>query len=149
MLKQQLKNDLLSALKEKDERKVSILRFALSKIQNEEIKKQKELTDEEAILILQKLKQELEEEKEAAQKSKRADLEKKANEELNIILPYLPKPLSEEELKQEIKKLIDQNKDLWQKNPKALIGICIKALKTKTETKRIVEVINFLQNENK
>jgi uncharacterized protein YqeY len=145
MLKNQLKNDLLSALKEKNEKKVSILRVALSKIQNEEINKQRQLTDEEVILILQKLKQELEEEKEAAIKAKREDLETKANEELNIILPYLPKPLSDEELKQEIKKIIEENKDLWQKNPKSLIGICIKALKTKAETKRIIGIINSLQ----
>jgi len=145
MLKNKLKNDLLSALKEKNEKKVSILRFALSRIQNEEISKQKELTDEETLLILQKIKQELEEAKEAAQKAKREDLETKANEELNIILPYLPKPLSDEELKQEIQKIIEENNDLWQKNPKSLMGICIKALKTKAEAKRIIEVINSLQ----
>ena len=144
MLKNQLKNDLLSALKEKNEKKFSILRFVLSRIQKEEIDKQKELTDEETLLILQKIKQELEEAKESAQKAKREDLETKANEEINIILPYLPKPLSDEELKQEIKKIIEENKDLWQKNPKSLIGICIKALKTKAETKRIIEVINSL-----
>jgi len=144
MLKNQLKNDLLSALKEKNEKKVSILRFVLSRIQKEEIDKQKELTDEETLLILQKIKQELEEAKEAAIKAKRENLETKANEELNIILLYLPKPLSDEELKQEIKKIIEENKDLWQKNPKSLIGICIKALKTKAETKRIIEVINSL-----
>jgi len=148
MLKNQLKNDLLSALKEKNEKKVSILRFVLSRIQKEEIDKQKELTDEETLLILQKIKQELEEAKEAAQKAKREDLEIKANEELNIILPYLPKPLSDEELKQEIQKIIEKNKDLWQKNPKSLIGICVKALKTKAETKRIIGVINFLMKKD-
>lgn len=147
MLKNQLKNDLLSALKEKNEKKVSILRVALSKIQNEEINKQRQLTDEEVILIIQKLRQELEEAKEAAIKAKRQDLEKKANEELNIIAPYLPKPLSDDELKQEIQKIIEENKDLWQKNPKSLIGICVKALKTKAEAKRIIEVINYFQNE--
>jgi Uncharacterized conserved protein len=147
MLKNQLKNDLLSALKEKNEKKVSILRVALSKIQNEEINKQRQLTDEEVILIIQKLRQELEEAKEAAIKAKRQDLEKKANEELNIIAPYLPKPLSDNELKQEIQKIIEENKDLWQKNQKSLIGICVKALKTKAETKRIIEVINYFQNE--
>ena len=36
MLKNQLKNDLLSALKEKNEKKVSILRFVLSRIQKED-----------------------------------------------------------------------------------------------------------------
>jgi len=144
MLKNQLKNDLLSALKEKKEKKVSILRFALSKIQKEEINKQKDLTDEEVIFILQKLKQELEETREAAIKAKRNDLEQKATEELNIILPYLPKPLTNEELKHEIQKIIEKNQDLWQKNPKALIGVCVKTLKTKADTKRIIEVINKL-----
>jgi len=144
MLKNQLKNDLLSALKEKDEKKVSILRFALSKIQKEEIKNQKELTDEEVVLVLQKLKQELEEEKEAAISAKRSDLQQKVEKEIETILPYLPKPLSDDELRQEIKKIIEENKDLWQKNPKALIGICVKALKTKAETKKIVDIINLL-----
>ena len=148
MLKQQIKNALVTAQKERNEKKVSILRFALSRIQNEEINKQKELTDEEVILILQKLKQELEEEKEAAIKAKRADLAQKANEELNIIASYLPKPLSDDELKQEIQKIIEKNQDLWQKNPKSLIGICLKALKTKAETKRIIEVINHLMKKD-
>jgi len=148
MLKQQIKIALFNAQKQRDGKKVSLLRFALSRIQNEEINKQKELTDEEVILILQKLKQELEEEKEAAIKAKRVDLSQKADEELNIITLYLPKPLSDDELKQEIQKIIEKNQDLWQKNPKSLIGICVKALKTKAETKRIIEVINHLIKKN-
>jgi len=145
MLKRRIKTDLILALKKGEKQKVAILRFLLAKIQNEEIKKQKELTDEEVVLILQKTKQELLETKEAAEKGKRKDLQEKAEKELNFIMAYLPAQLSDSSLQKEIEKIIKENKEIYQKNPKAIIGLCIKSLKTRADTKRIIKAIEKIE----
>ncbi len=142
MIKDKIKSDQLQALKNKDSARVNILRYILSKIQNQEINVQKELTEEEEIDVLQKIKKELRESLEAAEKTGRKDLIAQAKNELEIVSTYLPEELTEEELKAEVKKLIAQNQDLYDKNPKALIGICIKTLKSKADSSRIISILN-------
>jgi len=144
MIKDKIKTDQLQALKNKDSARVNILRYILSKIQNQEINTQKELTEEEGINTLRKIAKELKESLEAAQNANRQELVNQAEAELEIVSAYLPKELSEEELKKEIEKLISQNQELYNKNPKAIMGICIKALKSKADSSRIISIINSL-----
>jgi len=145
MIKDKIKADQLQALKNKDTARVNILRYILSKIQNQEINKQKELTEEEKINTLFKIAKELKESLEAAQKAGRQELINQARTELEIVSAYLPKELTDdEELKKEIKNLIAQNQDLYDKNPKAIIGVCVKTLKFKASSSRIITILNSL-----
>ncbi len=142
MLKTKLQQDQIKALKEKDSKKPEVLRFILSRIKNKEIEKQAELSDEEVITVLRKLEKELKESLEYAQKSNREDLVRDYQNQLEVIKAYLPKPLTDEELKKEIEKIIDENKSLWEKNPRAIIGIAVKKLKSVAEPERIARIIN-------
>ncbi len=142
MIKDKIKTDQLQALKNNDKARVNILRYILSKIQTLEINKQKELTEEEGQDALRKVAKELKESLEAAQKASRPDLAGQAEQELEIVSSYLPKELSDEELKKEVEKLIAENQEIYDKNPKSLMGICIKALKSKADSSRIVAILN-------
>lgn len=142
MIKDKIKNDQLLALKNKDQARVNILRYILSKIQTQEIDGQKELTEEEGTGVLRKVAKELKESLEAAQKAGRQELAQQAQSEIDIVLAYLPKELSDEELKKEVERLISQNQELYDKNPKSLMGICIKALKSKADSSRIIAFLN-------
>ena len=144
MIKAKIKQDQIQALKAGDRTKLNILRYILAKIQNQEISKQKELTDEQTIEVLQKQVKEIKETLEAAEKAGRPEMVNQSKTELEIVSAYLPKQLSDEELKKEIKKIIAGNQALCQKNPKAIIGLCVKQLKFKAETSRIITVINLL-----
>ena len=144
MTKNRLKQDQIAALKTGDQARLNILRYILAKIQNQEIAKQKELTDEEINQVLQKQVQELNESLEAAKKAGREELIQQAKTELKIVSFYLPKQLSDEELKKEIETIIKNNQELYQKNPKAIIGICICQLQSKADSKRIINIINTL-----
>lgn len=141
MLKQKLQEEQITALKSKDSQKLSILRFILSQIKNKEIEKKEELTDEEIILVIKKIAKELKESIEAFKKGKREDLVKENEQQLEIVSLYLPKELSDEELKQEIEKIISQNQDIFNKNPKAIIGICMKSLRSKADSSRIMKIL--------
>ncbi len=146
MIKQTIKQNQVTALKNGDQTRLNILRYILSKIQNQEIKKQNELTDEEVVSILQKQIKELKESLLAAEKAGRKDLINQTKLELEIVSQYLPTQLSDKELKEEVKKIIQQNQPLYQKNPKAVIGLCVKQLKAKAETGRIISTLNSLQS---
>lgn len=144
MIKSKIKTDLIFALKQKNNLQTNILRYILSKFQNLEIEKKQPLTEEEEINVLRKVKKELEETLSAGKKANRPDLIKQTEEEIKIITTYLPPTLSPQDLKNEIIKIIKNNQDLYQKNPKAIIGICIKALKSKAEPSLIIKILNSL-----
>ena len=131
-------------MKSADKDKVTVLRYILAQIQNKEIEKKADLTDDETVTALRKFVKELNESIEAFTKGNRADLVAGTKKQLEIITPYLPAEISDEELKKEIQKVVDQNKEIQQSNPKALMGICVKALKSKAEPGRIVKILQSL-----
>lgn len=97
-LVEQINQDFLSAYKSKDESKSSVLRLLKSSIQNAEISKKDELTDEEVFKIVQR---EIKQRQDAIveyNKGERPDLAAKDEAEITILKTYLPVELSDEEL---------------------------------------------------
>lgn len=141
MLRQKLQQDQINALKNKDQEKLDTLRFLISKIKNQEIDLKKELTDEEIILIIKKNIKELNESIEAFKKANRIDLLEKNQKQLNILTQYLPSELPDEQLKNEIEKIINNNQEIFQKNKKAIIGIVMKNLRAKADSSRILKIL--------
>jgi len=116
-LKQKIQQDLTTALREKRELELSVLRMLNAAITNKEkakrykISKEKpelteaELGKESGLLedeVLEIISSEIKKRKEAAllfEKGKRMDLSEKEKEEAKILEKYLPEQLSEEEIK--------------------------------------------------
>ncbi len=127
-------------MKEKNQKLVDFLRFILSRIKNLEIDKKSQLTDEEVVSLLRKLKVELNDSLSFAQKSGRQDLAQETNFQLQVLAKYLPADLPEDVLKKEIEKIIEENRPLYEKNKMAVMGTAIKTLKSKADPKKISEV---------
>ncbi|MCX7881018.1 MAG: GatB/YqeY domain-containing protein [Patescibacteria group bacterium] len=143
MLKQKLQQDQINALKTGQKEKLAVIRYVLAKIKNKEIEKQSQLNDEETIAVMRKILKELEETLVAAKNNQRQELVEKTNQEIEIISSYLPQELSDEQLKEEVEKIIKTNQEIYQKNPKAIIGLCVKALKTKANPQRIIKILGL------
>lgn len=143
MLKQKLQEEQIKALKSGDKEKLSVLRFVLAQIKNKEIEKQKELNDDQVILVIKKIAKELKESIDAFKKTKRQDLVEENEKQLKIISLYLPEELTDNQLKQEIEKIISQNQELFNQNPKAIIGLCMRTLKSKADSSRIMKIIQL------
>jgi len=141
MIKQKLQEQMILALKSKENKRLIILRYIIAKIQNEEINKKRELNNEEIIIILKKLLQEIKESIEAAKKNSRDNLLQDYENEKKIIESFIPAQLDEDKLKDEIDKIIEENKNLYQKNPKSIIGLCIKNLRTKADVEKILSLL--------
>jgi len=97
-IKAKLQQDLVTAMKNKDERRVSILRLLRGAIRQQEIDRRKELSDEEVITILQQAAKQHKDSITAYRQGQRNDLVEQEEYELNLIQSYLPQPLSQEEL---------------------------------------------------
>lgn len=98
MLVSNIQNDLKQAQLQRDELKVSVLRMLLSEIHNSEITKGIQLTDAEAIVVIQK---EVKKRKEAAAGFRQGGREESAvkeEQEAKILEGFLPAQMSDEEL---------------------------------------------------
>ena len=141
MLRQKLQDDQLSALKSGNKEVLEILRFVIAKVKNQEIEKKAELNDEETLSVLKKVVRELNESKDAAVKASRKDLIDQNDKQIEILSPYLPKELTDEELEKEIQLVLDNNKALFESNKKAIIGVCMKELRSKADGTRIMKLL--------
>ncbi|MBP1713622.1 MAG: yqeY [Deltaproteobacteria bacterium] len=104
-LRERIEKDFTDALKARDERKLSALRLFKTDLKKREVSGQKkEMTDAEAMEVLSSLAKQRRESIRLFQEGHRQDLVEKEEAELNILLTYLPKPLSSSELEG----LIDQ-----------------------------------------
>jgi len=93
-----IKSDIVSAMKEKDTLKLQTLRGVKGEIDLAHIDKKVEINDE---LVTDVLSHQIKTRKESIvefEKGNREDLVNKTNDEINLLLSYLPEQLSEEEL---------------------------------------------------
>jgi|SRR3989338_6045502 len=144
MIKQKLKDEQIQALKKGNKLELNVIRYILSQIQNKEIDKRTELTDDEVISVLKRIRNDLKESIEAFQKAGRQELVDEYSKQLEVVVPYLPEEISDEELKTAIKAIIEKNKPV----SKAIIGICIKELKSKADPSRIINMLKLLTDKS-
>jgi hypothetical protein len=102
-LKQQIEDKLNNALKAKDKNTYPTLRLILSAIKDAEIasrtKEQKEITDSVITAILKKMIKQRNESCEVYKKAGRSELLENETKEIHVISAFLPKQLSDEEMK--------------------------------------------------
>lgn len=102
-----IETDMKSALKEGNAVKVSVLRMVISAAKMLVIEKNlKSVSEGDILQILQRQIKQRKESIEQFEKGKRQDLADKESQELKILESYLPKQLSEDEIKSIIKEAI-------------------------------------------
>lgn len=141
MIYQQLQSDQLAAMKAKNMPTLTTVRGIISAVKNKEIDKGSPLTDEEVVLVLQKIKKECLESVDSFTKGNRPDLLAEAKAQLAVVSSYLPAELTDEELTKVVSQIMQDNKQTIDHNPKALIGLCMKALRGKADSTRIMQII--------
>jgi uncharacterized protein len=103
LLRDEINNSLKEAMKAKDERRVSTLRLVNSTLKNADIEargqRKDPLGDDGVLGVLQKMIKQRNESAELYDKGGRAELAQQEREEIAIISAYLPKQMSEDEVK--------------------------------------------------
>src|SRR6478609_3129026 len=99
-LKDQLRDDLTTAIKARDQLRTSTLRMALTALTNEE-KAQKDervLSDDEVLVVLGREAKKRREAATAYDEAGRAELAERERDELGVLESYLPAALSDDEV---------------------------------------------------
>lgn len=131
MIKDDIQQRIFIALKEGKKTELKVLRYISSQIKYEEINKQKELTDEEVIALLQK---EVKKRQEAIllfKKAGRSELVEDEEEQIVVIKRYLPRQLSNDELSKIVDEVISSSPDLG--NVGKIIGLVMAKVKGQTD----------------
>lgn len=100
MLKAQVSKDIIQAMRDKDKLKKETLKIVKGNLENLEIEKQRELTPTEEIQVIQREVKQAKESLADSIKYDRSDLVEKNETKLEILYKYLPKQLSESEVKE-------------------------------------------------
>lgn len=98
-LDERLMVDLREAMRQGDELRRSVLRMLRSALRNEEIAKQRPLTQQEAWQVVTRQAKMRREAAEEYRKAGRIDLAEREEAELEVLLQYLPRQMTEEEIR--------------------------------------------------
>jgi uncharacterized protein YqeY len=127
MLRDDINNAVKEAMKAKDERKLGTLRMVNSTIKNADIEARGQgkppLADAELLSLLQKMIKQRQEAVELYDKGGRAELAAQEREEIAIISAYLPKQMSEDEVKAAIGAAIAETNAAGIKDMGKVIGV--------------------------
>ena len=106
-LKEKLMEDLKSSMKSKDKVRKNVITMVRSAIKQKEVDERIELEDVDVIEIISKQVKQKKDAIEDFEKGNRQDLVDLTKQEINILMEYLPKQLTEDELEQIVKQSIE------------------------------------------
>ena len=107
-IREQILADIKEAMKAKDEFKRDTLRTLNAALKQVEVDQRIEMTDEVVLPLLQKEIKKRADSVELYLKGAREDLAKKEQSEIELIKAYLPAQLSDDEVKEKIKSIIEK-----------------------------------------
>jgi uncharacterized protein len=139
-----IEEDLKTAMKSGDKRRVATLRLVLAGLKNERIQAQRALTDEEVESVLRRAVKQRKDSIEQYARGGRQDLVDAETEELAIIEGYLPKGLTDAEIEGELRAVIAEKGLASAKD----VGLAMKELmarhKGKVDGKKAQEIARRL-----
>jgi hypothetical protein len=105
-LTEQIRADLTESMKARDAHRTSTLRMLQAAIQNEQIDKGRELSDDEVLVVLQRGVKQRQDSIEQYTKGNRPELAEKERSEMALLQTYLPAQMPDEELESAVRQVI-------------------------------------------
>lgn len=143
-LKEQLKNDLKISMREKNIIKRDSIRSINTMIKQIEVDERKELNDGDVIKLIQKGIKQRQEAIVQYKSASRDDLVQKEQEQIDVFQEYLPKQLSNEDLKIGLQKIISKVEASSLKDIGKVMGIASKEFAGVADGKRISDMTKEL-----
>ncbi|MEW9667360.1 GatB/YqeY domain-containing protein [Ammoniphilus sp. 3BR4] len=139
-----LNDDMKQAMKDKDKLKLSVIRMVKSSVKNEEINQGKELTDDQVLTLLNR---ELKQRRDSLQEFENAgreDLAEQTRAEIEVLLPYLPTQLTEEEIRQIVQESVEQVGATSKKDLGKVMGAIMPKVKGKADGTLVNKIVQEL-----
>lgn len=137
----ELNQDMKIAMKAKDKEKLSTIRMLKSALQNEQINKGDELTDEDELTILSREKKQRVESLNEFKAAGRDDLVVKLEKEIGIVDTYLPAQLSEEDIREIVQDTVEQTQSSSMKDMGKVMGALMPKVKGKADGNLVNSIV--------
>lgn len=144
MLKEKLDEDLKAAMRAGDRSRVSIIRLVRAGIKNAEVAKGATLDEAGVISVITKEIREHRDSLAEFKKANRTDLTRKNEEELEILLEYLPQQMSREEIAAAAQAVIAQIGARGTADKGKVMPVLMAQLRGKADGRDVNEVVSDL-----
>lgn len=141
MLKERTEKDFVEAMKNKDEQTLSVLRMLKSAIHNKEIENKKELEDIDIVAVIQS---QIKTRRDSIQMYKsggRQELAQKEEKEISILQKYLPEQMSDDQIREIVKKAITETSASQIQDMGKVMGAVMPELKGKADGATISKIV--------
>ncbi len=140
-LKEMLMDDFKEAMRTKNKITKNVVTMVRAAIKQREVDERVELVDADIIDIIAKQIKQKKDSISDFEKGKRQDLIDLTNEEIKILLEYLPPQLSDEELDSIVKKAVEQTGAQTKKDLGKLMAVIMPQVKGKADGKYVNEIV--------
>ena len=139
-----LRKDMFSATKDGNTTKADILKMAIAAIKNAEIEKGEVLDDKEIVKVLRKEVKKIQDSIAQFTTMGRQDLVDRETKQLEVLQEYLPKQMSEEEIKKVVKAKIIELEAEGMKDFGKVMGVVMKEIAEQAEGGMVKDIIESL-----
>ncbi|EGP4953359.1 GatB/YqeY domain-containing protein [Enterococcus faecium] len=139
-----LNDDMKTAMKAKDKESLQVIRMIKSSIQNEQIKKGHDLTEEEELTVLSREMKQRRDSLHEFEEAGRDDLAEKVKSEIVIVEKYMPEQLSDEEIRQLVQEAITQTGASSMKEFGKVMGAIMPKVKGKADGNQVNAIVKEL-----
>lgn len=145
-LEERIQKDLVSAMKNRQENALAALRSIKTAIQNEKVSGAyyRELTDADVVGLIQKLIKQRKESMDIYSQAGRGELADKEQKEMFVLMEYVPKQLTEEEVEVKVKEIIAETGASSMKDMGKVMGLATQRMKGLAEGKTISQIVKNL-----
>ncbi|MGX5377480.1 GatB/YqeY domain-containing protein [Ligilactobacillus sp. LYQ135] len=145
-LSDSLQKDMIAAMKAKDKEKLGTIRMLKAAVANAKINAGHDLSSEEEISVLSRELKQRKDSLEEFKKAGREDSAKKIEKEIEVVESYLPKQLSEDEVKDIVQETIKEVGATSKADFGKVMGAIMPKLKGKADGKLVNETVKSLLN---
>lgn len=122
-LKQRINDEVKSSMRSQDRERLAVLRMIMAAIKQKEVDERIELDDGQVLTVLDKMAKQHRDSIDQFSKAGREDLVAKENNELQVVLEFMPAQLTETELDQMIREAITETGAAGMKDMGKVMGV--------------------------
>ena len=147
-IKERLMADMKQAMKDKEAGKLrlSVIRMVRAGIRNVEIDEKKDLSEAEVLDVLAREVKMRRDSLEEFKKANRADLSAQTQQEIDILMQYLPQQLSAEEIRKLATEAVSQSGAKSVKEMGKVMGLLMPKVKGRADGKLVNTIVRELLN---
>ncbi len=143
-LKEQIKSELITAMKAKDEFSLSILRLVNSAVKNKEIDLGHELSDDEIMAVIRTMVKQGKDAMVDFKTDNRTDLVEKQEKEISFLEKYLPQAMPVEEVEKICAEAIQESGASTPADMGKAMGLAMKKISGRADGSVVKEIIQKL-----